>query len=397
VKQPLRWTLWSVAVGATLAVLVRAPLISAQTGAPDTGDEYYEVDANWSRPLHPDLDWSRTGAVFAESPNRVYVFQTGELPRGYRATPANDPAHPNWPGRQFPSSTYCGTVGFTCAPGAPPLIDAPTKQPIAGSRWEHLLVIIDGAGTLIESWDQWNHLFTHPHGVLINPYDPERHVWVVDDGSEQIFKFTHDGTRLVMSLGQFRSKGSDRTHLGGPNGMAFLPNGDFFVTDGYKNARVVKFSKDGAYLMEWGRKGNGPGEFNVPHSVEIGPDGRVYVGDRGNERIQIFDQSGRYVSEIMAVYPNALAISQDQRYLYVAQGGPDAASEIRTYTLNGRLVSSWGRPFGARPGQLWGVHDFSRDSDGNMYFAQSWGGRAWKYRAKPGVTLPFGPFKKNAF
>lgn len=394
---PSAWAWGLLAMSGALAVLAWPGPLAAQVAAPDLGDEYYEAVPGWPRPLHPDLDWSRTGAVFAESPNRVFVFQTGELPLGYRTSPANDPRHPNWPGRQFPSATYCGTVGFTCAPGQAPLLDAPTRQPITGSRWEHLLLVIDGDGRLVESWDQWNHLFTHPHGVLINPYDPEKHVWVVDDGSEQIFKFTHDGQRLVLSLGQFRVRGDDATHLGGPNGMAFLPNGDFFVTDGYKNARVVKYSKDGTYLMHWGTRGNGPGQFNVPHSVEIGPDGRVYVGDRGNQRIQVFDQQGRYLSEIMAVYPNALAISHDQRYLYVAQGGPDAASEIRTYTLDGRLLASWGRPFGNQPGQLWGVHDFSRDSDGNLYFAQSWGGRAWKYRVRPGATPLFGAFKKNTF
>jgi sugar lactone lactonase YvrE len=129
----------------------------------------------------------------------------------------------------------------------------------------------------------------------------------------------------------------------------------------------------------------------------VAADGRIYVGDRGNKRIQIFDQNGKYLSESMAVYANQLAISKDQKYLYVAQGGPDAPSELRTYDLNGKLLSSWGRPLGAAPGQLWGVHDFSVDSDGNMYFAQSWGGRAWKYVAKKGVTLPIGQLEKNSF
>ena len=393
----LKWAAFcTVAVGTTSILLAQTRTIAASE-ARDKGDAYYEVDPNWPQPLHPDLDWTRTGAIYAESPNRIYIFQTGELPKSFRATPADDPVHPNWPSRGFPEALYCGQVGFTCTPGAAPLIDTKTKQPIPGSRWEHLLLVVDGNGKLIESWEQYNHLFTHPHGIQIDPNDPERHVWVVDDGSEQVFKFTHDGKKLVMTLGEFRVKGTDKTHFGGPNGLAFFPNGDFLVSDGYKNSRVVKFSKDGQYLMEWGKKGEGPGEFNTPHSVEIGPDGRIYVGDRGNKRIQIFDQNGKYLSEIMAVYPNALAISKDQKFLYVAQGGSDAASEIRTYDLNGKLLSSWGRPLGGVPGTIWGIHDFSVDSDGNLYLAEAWGGRAWKYRAKKGVALPIGAFKKNSF
>ena len=125
----------------------------------------------------------------------------------------------------------------------------------------------------------------------------------------------------------------------------------------------------------------------------------AYVGDRGNLRIQIFDKNANYLYEIASVYPDALAISKDQRFLYVVMGGGDAASEIRTYTLDGRLVSSWGRPLGGQPGQLWGIHDFSRDTDGNMYFAQTFGGRVWKYRPKQGVNpkLLFGAFQKNSF
>ncbi len=99
------------------------------------------------------------------------------------------------------------------------------------------------------------------------------------------------------------------------------------------------------------------------------------------------------------MYPNALAISADQRYLYVGQGGPDGPSELRKYTIDGRLVSSWGRPYGGEPGQIWGIHDFSADSDGNLYFALAWGGRAWKYRPHAGADprALFGTFKKNTF
>src|SRR5258706_209180 len=82
--------------------------------------------------------------------------------------------------------------------------------------------------------------------------------------------------------------------LGEPTDIAFLPNGDFFVTDGYKNGRVVRFNKDGKYLSEFGKKGTGPGEFNVAHAIALDAQGRIFVSDRENKRIQIFDQSGKF-------------------------------------------------------------------------------------------------------
>jgi peptidylamidoglycolate lyase len=388
-------------VGLTLVALDKQRPVLAQKGGDD--DPYYEVDPNWPQPLSNNLDWSRTPAIYAESPNRVYVFQTGQLPSSYRAAPVNDSAHPNWPYRAFPGLTNCKPS--KCIPGESPIIDGSTKKPLPGARWEHLMNVFDANGKLVESWDQtFNDQIINPHGIQIDPNDPERHVWVADNGGDRVLKFTHDGKKLVMALGEFGVTASDHTHLGGPSGIAFYPNGDFLITDGYKNSRVVKFSKDGKFMMEWGKKGTGPGEFDTPHSVEILRDGRIIVGDRGNKRIQVFDPYGKYLTEIMAVYSNDLAVSVDERFLYVDQGGPDAETEIRTYSISAagapRLVSSWGRPFGGKPGTIWGAHGFSRDSDGNMYFGESWGGRGWKYRVKKGVNparLPFEPFKRNTF
>jgi peptidylamidoglycolate lyase len=393
---------WGFLVALTFMAVVERRTVAAQKdgyAAIENVSDPYEVDPNWPQPLSADFDWSSTESVFAESPNRVYVCQTGQFPRSYTTAATNDSRHPNWTGPTKMVANRCGQVGEPCVPGAGELIDRTTKEPIPGTRWAHILNVFDAQGKLVEpSFEQYNQLFTHPHTLSINPYDPQRHLWLVDDASDQIFKFTHDGKTVALTLGEFRVHASDESHLGGPNGIAFLPNGDFYVTDGNKNFRVVKFSPDGKYLMEWGKKGNGPGEFNAPHGVAIAADGRIYVGDRGNLRIQIFDKDTKYLSEIDGVYPDFIAIAEDQRYLNVVQGGSDAPCELRTYTLEGRLIRSWGVPFGDKPGQLWGCHGFDRDSDGNLYFAESWGGRVWKYRPKQGADpkLLVGPLQNNS-
>jgi peptidylamidoglycolate lyase len=242
-------------------------------------------------------------------------------------------------------------------------------------------MVFDGEGRLLETWDQYKHLFAHPHLLVINPYDAERHVWVVDAGSDQIFEFTNDGKSIALTLGEAYVPGNDHTHFNSPTAIAFLPSGEFYVTDGYKNARVVKFSKDGQYIMEWGRPGRGPREFDTVHSIAIDARGRIYVGDRGNSRIQVFDLAGNYLDEWDNLrFPQFHAISKDQ-HLWLSDG---MNQKILKYDLDGHLLYSWGT-FGDRPGEIWGVHHFSVDSDGNFYTAEVNGGRPQKFRPRRGA------------
>jgi hypothetical protein len=131
---------------------------------------------------------------------------------------------------------------------------------------------VDAGGRLAESWTEHDELFQGgrgPHKISINPYDPDRHLWVVDDQRHQILAFTNDGKRLVMRLGQAGVAGSDQTHFARPTDLAWLPDGTFFVTDGYINTRVVKFDRRGTFLMAWGTRGSGRGQFNLPHAIDI--------------------------------------------------------------------------------------------------------------------------------
>ena len=321
--------------------------------ATDTGP--YEVVENWPMPLHPDWTWGRTGGIWAESPDRVYVVQNGELPA-------------------LPSRTE---------PDGTPARDAVALE--KEHRPEHRFMIIDRSGKVVSSWEHHNQLFIWPHSVKVNPYDSERHVWVIDgrsgESAEQVFKFTRDG-RLVMRLGEYKVAGNDRTHLGGPTDIAFLPSGDFFVTDGYKNGRVVRFSKDGQYVSEFGKRGSGPGEFNTVHAIAIDAQGRLFVADRENRRIQVFNQSGGYLYGFGGTRSNTLLIAKDQTLW--ASNSDDKVHEIVKFSLDGTILDRWGT-WGANPGQLWGVHAFSTDSEGNLYVAEVFGGRAQKFRPRKGV------------
>jgi hypothetical protein len=321
-------------------------------GEPETGP--YTVVEGWPKPLgHSGWTWGSQGGVFAETPDRIYLLQRGELP--------------------IPPKAPEGYTGGYGAFGQPATQGTP--------RLEHCILIVDGNGNLLEDWTQWDHLFVGgrgPHHIKISPYDPEKHVWVVDDMLHQIFEFTHDGKQLVLTLGEKGVKGEDDKHFGRPTDIAWLPDGTFFISDGYINTRVVKFDKNGKYLMTWGKKGTGPGEFDLPHAIDIDARRRVYVADRSNSRIQIFDENGKYLDQWKNIRsPYHILITADQ-HLWVADG---VTNKFLKYDLNGKLLYSWGT-YGTFPGAFWGVHQFAVDTDGNLYAAETFGGRTQKFRPR---------------
>ena len=147
-------------------------------------------------------------------------------------------------------------------------------------------------------------LFVQPHGFFV---DKSGNVWVTDDqatkdGSKglQVFKFSPDG-KVLMTLGKKGTAGEGPDTFGAPTDVVVAPNGDIFVADGHQgcncpNARIVKFSKDGKFIKAFGKKGSGPGEFDGPHALAFDSKGRLFVGDRSNNRIQIFDQDGNFIA-----------------------------------------------------------------------------------------------------
>jgi hypothetical protein len=347
---------------AVCILILFAGALSGAAFAQEKGGEKeagpYEVVPGWPQPLgHPGWTWGSQGGVFAESPNRIYILQRGELP-------------------ELPIPGKAPAAGYTGGYGA---FGTPATQ--GKPRLDNCILIVDADGKLLESWTQWDHLFAGgrgPHHIKISPYDAEKHVWVVDDMLHQVFEFTHDGKQLVMTLGEKGVQGEDDKHFGRPTDIAWLPDGTFFISDGYINTRVVKFDKSGKYLMAWGKKGSGPGEFNLPHAIDIDANRRVYVSDRSNSRIQIFDENGKYLSEWDHIRSPFFIMMTADQHLWVADG---VTNKFLKYDLNGKLLYSWGT-YGSFPGAFWGVHQFSVDSDGNLYAAETYGGRTQKFRPK---------------
>jgi sugar lactone lactonase YvrE len=158
----------------------------------------------------------------------------------------------------------------------------------------------DASGTLVKSFGKG--MFNYPHGLFIDAQD---NVWVSDGRAlnngkgHTVMKFSPDG-KLLMTLGTPGVAGRDAGHFNAPSDVLIAPNGDIFVADGHggdTNARIVKFDKSGQYLMSWGERGKGPGQFDAPHGLAMDSAGRLYVADRSNSRIQIFEQDGKFIAD----------------------------------------------------------------------------------------------------
>jgi hypothetical protein len=253
------------------------------------------------------------------------------------------------------------------------------------------LLVVDRNGNIIENWSQWDSLFNRPHQVYINPYDPERHVWLIDLGGngvhEQILKFTNDGSELVMRLKDPQpvmteeetraNRNPGPLNFGQPAVLAFLPDGHFLLGDGYYNGRIVKYTTDGEYVMEFGSVGTGPGQFDLIHGIAVDRNGRIYVSDRMNQRIQVFTEDGEYIEEWPDIYdPVGIFIDQNDAVWVL-----DATlNRMHKYSLEGELLDYWGA-YGevsslGRRGWSGGMslpHQMDIDEDGNLYIAE-WGG-----------------------
>ena len=203
-----------------------------------------------------------------------------------------------WP--QLPANLILGNptgIGIDSSQNIFVFHRAEREWPLVGGMLETTIstatiLMLDGnTGKLLNSWG--DSLFIMPHGLTV---DKNNNVWVTDVGLHQVFKFSHTG-ELLMKIGEANVPGNDATHFDKPTDIAVADDGSFYVSDGYGNSRVIKYSADGKYLFEWGRSGSGKGEFDIPHGITLDEKGNVYVADRGNARVQVFDSAGKFLKQ----------------------------------------------------------------------------------------------------
>jgi DNA-binding beta-propeller fold protein YncE len=197
-------------------------------------------------------------------------------------------------------------------------------------RTSPYVMVYDRDGKFLRSWDGD---FKTPHGLRI---DKNGNVWIADMANHLVQKFTPEG-KVLLSLGVKNKADADDRHFNKPADAVVGSEGDIYVADGYGNSRIAKFSSDGKFVKEWGRKGKADGEFNIPHAVAWDAAGKLYVGDRENARVQIFDRDGKHEGTWKDIgYPYGLYRRDDKTYL--ADG---RSSEIRVLDAKGKVLTMW--------------------------------------------------------
>jgi peptidylamidoglycolate lyase len=227
-------------------------------------------------------------------------------------------------------------------------------------------------------------MFIMPHGLTV---DHEGNLWLTDVALQQVFKFTPEG-KLLLTLGERSIPGDDHTHFNRPTDVAVLRDGSFYVSDGYKNTRVMKFTADGKFEFAWGTKGKEPGEFNLPHGITIDAQGRVIVCDRENERLQVFDAKGGFLHEWKGPQigkPYGVEIGINGHTFAIDGGSPSLRPEERGKAIEldsqGQVLDTFGS-FGKGPGQFQLGHDIAVGPDGAVYVAEGTGARVQKFVRK---------------
>ena len=278
----------------------------------------YEIAVDWER-LPPGYSWTDAAAVATDSQDRVYVFNRGE----------------------------------------------------------HPMIVFDSEGNFIKSWGEG--VFTRAHGLT---FAPDGTLYCTDDGDHTVRQCTLDG-EVLMTIG---TPGQAADLYGGQpfnrcTHVAIDPRtGDLYVSDGYGNARVHKYSPDGKLLFSWGEPGTDPGQFNIVHNIATDGNGYVYVADRENHRVQVFDSQGRYETQWVNLHrPCALYIS-DEQHVYIGELGygmsvnrdhPNIGPRITVMDTSGERLAVVGHlGFGQDVGQFMAPHGLCLDSRDNIYVGE---------------------------
>jgi len=247
------------------------------------------------------------------------------------------------------------------------------------NRGEHPVIVFDREGNFLRSWGEG--LVGRAHGITIGPDDE---VWLTDDGNHTIRKFTPEG-ELLLTIGDPDKPATLQSGkpFNRPTHVALSPlTGDLFISDGYGNSRVHKYDPKGRHLFSWGEPGTDPGCFNLPHNIATDAEGLVYVADRENHRVQVFDAEGRYLAQINNLHrPCGLLVDRREGgTIYVGELGTDLAvnqsvpnlgGRVSILSLKGDLLGRVGDRFrGEKPGQFVAPHGVVTDSRGDLYVAE---------------------------
>jgi len=323
-----------VVAAAALGIRLSAGESVRQAAVPSAPGADYRVVHGW--PSLPDNTiFDEVSAVAVDSRGNVLVLQRG--------------------GRKWPDSGV--------------LDETPIPMPT--------VFVFDGrTGIPVAIWGE--KIFALPHSVTVDDQD---NVWVTDVALHQLFKFSHDG-KLLLTLGERGVAGADSSHFNRPTDVAVAPDGSFYVSDGYRNNRVLKFAADGTFLYSWGTKGKDPGQFDLPHGIALDAAGRVFVVDRLNARVQVFDGKGNLLGwkSPPLTNPQDIAVGADGTVFVTDIGEEKLPDRSGVYVVgrDGTLVGRFGR-FGNYDGQFLVAHGVAVGKSGEVYVADFTGRRVQKF------------------
>ena len=324
----------------------------------------YEIVSGWQQPFQEQgFAFGGNSAIWAETSDRIIINQRGETILPY-------PIPDDFPG-------FAGALGINV------LREANRRT------WQNCLFEMDANGELLSVWDHLDYLCEGadgpgPERIRVNPYDPDRKLWVVNQTHHEIHVLSNDGSEVIATFGERGVPGNDATHYGSPQDVAFLPDGRILVADGLLNHRVIVYDGEMNYLGEFGSQGDQPGQFNTIHSLAVGPGGRVFVTDRsGNNGVNLFRTPAdpavfEFERSIGGPLTLPLDIIVNEDDFWITDLGP---LRFINFDFYGNIKNTWLVPAGLPDGYL-EVHTFTVDPAGNLYGGDNQYGRTQKFVPK---------------
>jgi len=283
--------------------------------------------------------------------------------------------------------TYELVEGWTKLPEGTPFldvcgicVDAEDRVYVLNRSAEHPVAVFDCEGNFLTSWGQG--LFKRAHGSGVGP---DGAIYCTDDRNHTVRKFTPEG-KLLMTLGN-EDQPSDNGYIhdgfdffwslttiakgsppfNRPTGVAISESGTIYVADGYGNARVHKFTADGKLLLSWGEPGYAPGHFRLPHSIYVDKQERVWIPDRENSRVQIFDNNGKFLDQWENVFRPTDVYIDDEGVVFVSE----LCLRLSVFSPDGKLLARWGTQEKQKETALFvAPHAITLDSRGDIYVGE---------------------------